>query len=365
MVVPTPFFVLRGHLSSVTSLSFVSDGILYSGDANGWMICWDLSVMRPTHIWRAHTKSILGVYGCSSEVVWTHGRDMQVARWHLNPPTGGSHIPLSLLHAIQQEKKNDQQSSSSLTIVSSVHKGYFFQTNNLTFCSFAISPAAGLLVVPNTVNAEQLDVYALNDTSDSDRRDNCGKRLQHALEPKPQIEKTGAVMSVALHVKYNKVVLVAGYESGHVVQYIADVDAAQKVNVYFQQVWQVMYAEKVHKEPVLSVVFGNDNGYLYSSSADDYIVRHTICLSKETHTNPESMKTGHPGQQCLRVRSDDKILVSAGWDGRGRVYGAKSLAKLAVLKYHSETCNCAAIQPGSNLIALGSKDSRISLWQIY
>lgn len=44
--------------------------------------------------------------------------------------------------------------------------------------------------------------------------------------------------------------------------------------------------------------------------------------------------TRHAGQQSLRVRSDSRILATAGWDGRVRIYSAKSLAELAVLKWH-------------------------------
>ena len=44
--------------------------------------------------------------------------------------------------------------------------------------------------------------------------------------------------------------------------------------------------------------------------------------------------TKHAGQQSLRIRSDSRILATAGWDGRVRVYSAKTLAELAVLKWH-------------------------------
>lgn len=46
--------------------------------------------------------------------------------------------------------------------------------------------------------------------------------------------------------------------------------------------------------------------------------------------------TKHAGQQSLRVRSDGRLLVTAGWDSRVRIYSSKTLRELAVLKWHKE-----------------------------
>ncbi|KAF2855824.1 WD40 repeat-like protein [Plenodomus tracheiphilus IPT5] len=46
--------------------------------------------------------------------------------------------------------------------------------------------------------------------------------------------------------------------------------------------------------------------------------------------------TKHSGQQSLRVRSDGRLLVTGGWDSRIRIYSAKTLREVAVLKWHKE-----------------------------
>jgi len=46
--------------------------------------------------------------------------------------------------------------------------------------------------------------------------------------------------------------------------------------------------------------------------------------------------TKHSGQQSLRVRSDGRLLVTGGWDTRIRIYSAKTLREVAVLKWHKE-----------------------------
>lgn len=46
--------------------------------------------------------------------------------------------------------------------------------------------------------------------------------------------------------------------------------------------------------------------------------------------------TKHAGQQSLSVRSDGRLLVTGGWDSRVRIYSAKTLKEVAVLKWHKE-----------------------------
>jgi ASTRA-associated protein 1 len=52
--------------------------------------------------------------------------------------------------------------------------------------------------------------------------------------------------------------------------------------------------------------------------------------------------TKHAGQQGLRVRSDGKVFATAGWDARIRVYSCKAVKELAVLKWHKEGCYTVA-----------------------
>lgn len=42
------------------------------------------------------------------------------------------------------------------------------------------------------------------------------------------------------------------------------------------------------------------------------------------------------------MRSDGKIFATAGWDSKVRVYSAKTMKELAVLKWHRDGCYCTA-----------------------
>jgi WD40 repeat protein len=127
-----------------------------------------------------------------------------------------------------------------------------------------------------------------------------------------------------------------------------------------------------------------------------------------TQTIPlKVVQTKHSGQQSLKIRSDGKIFATAGWDSRVRVYSVQTLKELAVLKWHKEGCYAVAFaeitssgvdlgkageikstdQEGgmakitgailsvkekrdlrattTHWLAAGSKDGKVSLWDIY
>lgn len=77
----------------------------------------------------------------------------------------------------------------------------------------------------------------------------------------------------------------------------------------------------------------------------------------------------NPGVSQLSLRDDGKLLASAGWDHRVRVFGWKRLRPLAVLQYHTDMVLSVAFSDHQDhrqrLLAAGSKDQRISLWSIY
>lgn len=126
----------------------------------------------------------------------------------------------------------------------------------------------------------------------------------------------------------------------------------------------------------------------------------------EVQTEPlKVIRTKHSGQQSLSIRSDGKIFATAGWDSKVRVYSVGSMKELAVLKWHKEGCYSVAfasihdssVQNGACLaekgldetslitmtnslsvkeqrlrkaktthwLAAGSKDGKLSLWDIY
>jgi len=225
-------------------------------------------------------------------------------------------------------------------------------------------------------------------------------------------------MALALftHPVSNQLSVVAGYESGHTV-----VATLSPTNI-----WSTIYTTHPHTQPILSLSISLSSNCYFTSSADAILAKHPIPAAvliddDVEEVNREGMesgggtelkvvKTGHSGQQSLQVRDDGKIFATAGWDGRVRVYAVKTMRELAVLKWHKEGCYAVGFadvedpkQPGdvggenseegrieekgkevarktgtmtvkqerlrkaetTHWLAVGSKDGKVSLWDIY
>lgn len=54
------------------------------------------------------------------------------------------------------------------------------------------------------------------------------------------------------------------------------------------------------------------------------------------------VNTKHSGQQGLKIRSDGRIFATAGWDSKIRVYSVKTMKEVAVLKWHQVGCYTVA-----------------------
>ncbi|XP_072659637.1 guanine nucleotide-binding protein subunit beta-like protein 1 isoform X4 [Canis lupus baileyi] len=72
----------------------------------------------------------------------------------------------------------------------------------------------------------------------------------------------------------------------------------------------------------------------------------------------------NPGIADVKIRPDRKILATAGWDHRVRVFHWRTMKPLAVLSFHSATIHCVAFAT-DGLLAAGSGDQRISIWSLY
>ncbi|KJR87972.1 WD repeat protein [Sporothrix schenckii 1099-18] len=66
----------------------------------------------------------------------------------------------------------------------------------------------------------------------------------------------------------------------------------------------------------------------------------------EVETQPLAViNTKHAGQQGLRIRDDGRLFATAGWDARVRVYTAQTMTEVAVLKWHQTGCFAVAFAP--------------------
>lgn len=274
-------------------------------------------------------------------------------------------------------------------------------------------PETTLFAVPNALDSGGIDIFHLP----SERR--------ISTIASDASTKTGMLMAVNLFVTPTGDIYVASaYEDGHVMVFHHRGALASTVfereNIAKNPLkWDRLYACRPHTQPVLSLDFSPSLEYFISSSADALLVKHPVpnagsggyipTAGYKEESPLKSVNTKHSGQQGLRIRSDGKVFATAGWDSRVRAYSGKTMKELAVLKWHKDGCytvtfgeildvpsrlpstgytgpnpqdegnqgvesdySLATVHQQRNQkaqqthwLAAGSKDGKISLWDIY
>lgn len=216
--------------------------------------------------------------------------------------------------------------------------------------------------------------------------------LLHKVPPSTAVSKPVMVMAVRLvPIASNDLCLLTALESGAVIA---------QVYVRETTAWTTVYHSTAHTQPTLGLDVALRSGFYFTSGADAIIARHTLPVDgSPMTTEAEVSKTGHAGQQGLSIRSDESVFATAGWDSRVRIYSVKSKREVAVLTFHKESCYAVAFgdiqtdgteqEPeihksslsttgvtlssgrrekasrATHWLAAGSKDGKVSLWDVF
>ncbi|SMR61402.1 unnamed protein product [Zymoseptoria tritici ST99CH_3D1] len=383
-----PAYVLRGHSAQIHSVHFLrKNSQLLTGDADGWVVLWNTTTKRPDAVWKPHKTTILGVGNWGEDKVITHGRDNKLNIWQLRPEDATT---LSKILPIDDSSTNNRPQPWLL---------HSLDVNALNFCSFA---SCLDLTSSSTLSSQNLLIAVPGLQDGHINLTSLPTEDRIATIPSPKESNTGMVMAIRLvfvpRVANSKpqLLILAGYEGGNVCVWSQPKSSSNTATPHFQ----LIYSQKSHAQPVLSLDMALSQGTFYTSSADAIIARHPLLPTSALST--KTVQTKHAGQQALTVRSDEKIFATAGWDGRMRVYSVKTMKELAVLKWHGEGCyavSFAEIVDGSEIegdgqtaqiekevverraltvaqkreekarsthwLAAGSKDGKVSLWEIY
>ncbi|KAH6676322.1 WD40-repeat-containing domain protein [Halenospora varia] len=379
---PQPAYILRGHGAQVHSTAFIrGNSRLVTGDAEGWIVVWSLEIKRPVAVWRAHEGAILGADAWGVDKLITHGKDNQLIVWKVSEEDEKS---MSVVLPVDEPPEPRRQP----WLLHMLH------VNTMNFCSFAQTSLLSdgnsdyseelLVAVPNTLTSETVDIFHF---PSSERRHTA---------PNNSSFKGGMVMAISIfhHPGTKLLTVIAGYESGHT-----------SISQLSSSGWKSLYISQPHTQPILSLGVNPTKEFYITSSADAVIAKHPIPASAENiimavESRPlKTVQTKHSGQQDLKIRSDGKIYATAGWDSKVRVYSTKSMKELAVLKWHKEGSYAVAFadvqdeqvqgersgeqslvkkmgtmtvkeeriwkSKNTHWIAAGSKDGKVSLWDIY
>lgn len=175
MAEPTPVNILRGHKAQIHAAAFVrGNDRLTTGDADGQVMLWDLAIMRPRAVWKAHENAILSIRGWGSNKIITlvllsvsvvpslahilpsHGRDHRLVVWQLRLEDESN------LKAESPLEQSGQPAPQPWIL-------HVLEVNTMNFCAFAACPNVPrvdatlqddsesiLVAVPNTLLAESV-----------------------------------------------------------------------------------------------------------------------------------------------------------------------------------------------------------------
>eukprot|EP00064_Thunnus_orientalis_P007355 superscaffoldBa00000810_g7375 len=354
---PSPIYTLRGAGGPLNTLHFSCHGgdtpLLFSGSGKGAIHMWNLNNRRTEKILEGHSgSSVIWVSTLQSTdtLISSQGRDMQVNLWDLS------------------EGRSD--------IVDSVWTG------SVGFCQCSLlemRPGTFLLAFAGQ-QTEEIKIIELPSktpvcTLAPDAKLGmvmCIKLWQlgggfcgfhyAALLPHATLGVLSSRLSLSLivlpHFQPDSgpgPLLLAGYEDGSLLLW--DVTQRSKLS-----------EAKAHPEPVMCMTFDTERLRGISGSSEKKLS--PWMLDGQNNLQLQDCVTlVNPGVSQLCIRGDGKLLASAGWDHRVRVFGWKKLRPLAVLQYHTDMVLSVAFSdhkdPRQRLLAAGSKDQRISLWSIY
>ncbi|KAJ8005817.1 hypothetical protein DPEC_G00121820 [Dallia pectoralis] len=314
---PAPLYTLRGAGSALDALHFSCCGeeppLLFSGSGQGSIHVWNLITRRAQKVLDGHSgASVIWLNTLNSrDTLISQGRDMRVCQWDL--AEGRSEVKDSVW------------------------------TGSVGFCRCSLletGPGRWLLAHPGEA-MEEVKIIDL-----PSRLPVC------SLVPQG---KPGMVMCIKLWQADSGPVLLAGYEDGS----LAVWDVSQR---------SVLSSAAAHPEPVMCLDF-DPTGRRGVSGSSEKSLSYWALDGQHRLQIQDPVALVNPGFSQLCIREDRKILASAGWDHRIRVFGWKKLRPLAVLQHHTDMVLSLAFSDHQDtrnrLLAAGSKDKRISLWSIY
>ncbi|KAI8057446.1 WD40-repeat-containing domain protein [Thamnidium elegans] len=315
---PPPTYIFREHKSSVNSVHlFDNDQYLASSDGDGWVIIWSMRTKRPLLKWKAHKDNCLKVTTVKNNQLISQGRDNMIHIWQLP--------------SLQDASLNEVPELISSIVY-----------NGLGFCKFSYddSEESMLLCFPSIEEIALFDIYDL--TYQRYLARNIGQIDSGSV-------RLGSCMAVELFRTSDTLFVLAGYESGTV--------ALWEINKTSKLVWH----QQVHTEPVLDVSIDSARSFLISSSADNQICKYSLATGDII--NKITIKKS--GIVAVKIRPDNKIFASGGYDGRIRIFSVKSMKPLAILSYHRNTTYGLDFSRNGNWLIGSSQDNRISLWSIF
>ncbi|KAG7390333.1 Guanine nucleotide binding protein (G protein), beta polypeptide 1-like [Phytophthora pseudosyringae] len=336
-----PLGVLRGHGTPVNSVGFLSPSTIVSGAGDGAVKIWDLTSRRELASNPAtHSKAgvlhaaALRSTAASERKFVTQGRDGFVKLWDTQSFDAAAE-PLAKFYCgsysftkfatLRWPGDNAAESANLIVCPSSVdNKLLVYDVRGDS------STPAMTLTMPDAATKRGMCVsLSLFDSSVAQSEDGAGGNMQTYIA--------------------------AGFEGGQLA--IMDLKSGGKVacETTVIQGANALLSFDVTRDG-RSAICGSSGEELYAANFD---------VASYTLSSRPFFSCSHGGFSSVCIRGDQRIVATAGWDHRVRIFHLRKLKPLAVLKYHSESVFALDFSADSALLTSCSKDQKIALWSIY
>lgn len=310
---PDPVFNIRApDMGPVHSLCFHQDERLLAGTENGTVHLWDLQTNRSAHQLHVGSKAILSL-SSTDEVLVTQEKGGITKLWALT----------------------NSGYDTRTTII----------TNHPAFCRNELIQDRGLVVCPKGEN--EVSVFSLGGGEEA---------LKLSTTGPTQLGSVSCLKSADIN---GQLYIMTGYESGDLLTW--DLRVCKPIN-----------QEHLADDCLMAVDYDPYTNRGVCAGPTDKIAvfayqKPTMEISKKF-----DITIKNAGINCLKIRADQKVFASAGWDGRIRVFSWKSLRPLAVLTEHKQGgvmdlaySNGKVSMWNAPIMAAAGMDCQITLWDLY
>ena len=347
-----PLTVLRGHQDSVNTLHFISSNrALASGSVDGVLNIWNLETRRAEVRCLPHSKvTILSIAPIlRDQKLVTAGRDGTAKILDLNDEACCKEVAClktQCVHFCNAATDRDHYDENTI-----------------------ITPCGG-------DNESAILIWDKRDTSkpvhsiipDVEHKDGMTSSLvfastwgaQKSSDPCTiSVESSSSLSISSTSFEFTAATIFAGFESG-------------SVAAYDMRTYQRVISIKSQSEPTMAIDINPVNKSIAFGGAGELLNLYYVGEDGSSECRKSiSLKT--PGVSSIRYRSDYRIFATGNWDSFVRIYSSKSGKALSTLNYHRESVYSVdfglldehAHNATRTLLAVGSKDNSISLWNIY
>ena len=356
MEAPRPLTVLRGHQDSVNTLHFIaSNKGIASGSVDGVLNVWSLETRRPEATCLPHSKiSIISVAPIArDQKLVTAGRDGTVKVLDMSNEACCKEVASICTRCFHFcNAATDRDNIDENTIVTPC--GEDDESNILIWDRRDLSKPVHR-IVPDEENVGMTSSLVFASTWGTQQgSDTCTAPTDPSSSASPSSSSLSPAAST-----FTAATIFAGFESGSVAAY--DMRTFQRVvSIPFQS------------HPTMAIDVNPMNKSVAFAGAGESLNLYSIDKDG-SHECRKSVVLETPGISSIRYRSDYRIFATGNWDSSVRIYSSKSGKAFCILNYHRESVYTVDFGMSlentdtatRTLLAAGSKDNSISLWNIY